>query len=229
MARKLYELLGADDRRFSPYCWRIRMALAHKGLEAEIVPCKFTDKALFAFSGQDQVPVLQDGETSVSDSWHIACYLEDAYPDRPSLFGGEVGRGEARFLNEWIPTLSRPLLMFTLKDIYDHSHPDDKEYFRTTREARFGATLEEIDARRDSNRDAIEAGLATLRAVLKHQPYLCGPSPAYGDYIVFGAFQWVRSISAHRLLEVGDVLYDWRARMLDLHDGLGRSVNAYPE
>ncbi len=229
MARKLYELLGADDRRFSPYCWRARMALAHKGLEAEIIPCKFTDKALFAFSGQDRVPVLQDGETSVSDSWDIACYLEDAYAERPSLFGGEVGRGEARFLNEWIPTLSRPLLMSMLKDIYDHSHPDDKEYFRTTREARFGATLEEIDARRDSHRDAIEAGLATLRAVLKHQPYLCGPSPAYGDYIVFGTFQWARSIGSRRLLEVGDVLYDWRARMLDLHDGLGRSVNAYPE
>lgn len=60
MAITLYELLGADDRRFSPYCWRTRMALAHKGLKAEIVPCKFTDKQLIAFSGQDKVPVLKD-------------------------------------------------------------------------------------------------------------------------------------------------------------------------
>ena len=34
--KKLYELAGADEnRRFSPYCWRARMALAHKGLEVE--------------------------------------------------------------------------------------------------------------------------------------------------------------------------------------------------
>jgi len=29
----LHDLTGADDRRFSPNCWRTRMALAHKGLE----------------------------------------------------------------------------------------------------------------------------------------------------------------------------------------------------
>ena len=229
MARKLYDLLGADDRRFSPYCWRIRMALAHKGLEAEIIPCKFTDKDLFAFSGQERVPVLLDGATSVHDSWDIACYLEDTYPDGASLFGGAAGRGTARFLNEWSARFSLPLLMSILKDIHDHSHPDDREYFRTSREARFGATLEEIDARRDSYRDALDAGLATLRAVIRHQPYICGAAPAYGDYIVFGTFQWARSISPRRVLEKGDILYDWRSRMLDLYDGLGRSVNAYPE
>ena len=33
MAITLYDLAGADEhRRFSPYCWRTKMALAHKGL-----------------------------------------------------------------------------------------------------------------------------------------------------------------------------------------------------
>ena len=95
----LYELVGKDDHRFSPYAWRIRMALAHKGLEAELVPCKLTEKEKIAFSGQDRVPVLKDGETIVSDSWRIACCLEDRYPDRPSLFGCPVGRGVARLAN----------------------------------------------------------------------------------------------------------------------------------
>lgn len=81
MALILDELLGADNRRFSPYCWRTRMALAHKGLKAELIPCKFTDKQLFAFSGQDKVPVLKDGDKVVFDSWDIACYLEEAYPE----------------------------------------------------------------------------------------------------------------------------------------------------
>jgi hypothetical protein len=30
---QLYDLAAAEpERRFSPYCWRIKMALAHKGL-----------------------------------------------------------------------------------------------------------------------------------------------------------------------------------------------------
>ncbi|MDE1903950.1 MAG: glutathione S-transferase N-terminal domain-containing protein, partial [Alphaproteobacteria bacterium] len=36
---KLFDLAGADDdRRFSPYCWRVKLALAHKGLPVETVP-----------------------------------------------------------------------------------------------------------------------------------------------------------------------------------------------
>src|SRR5688500_18899507 len=89
MAIKLYDLAGAeDDRRFSPYCWRVKMALMHKGLEFETVPWRYTEKEAIAFSGQGAVPVLVDGGQAVHDSWNIAVYLEDAYPSRPALFEG---------------------------------------------------------------------------------------------------------------------------------------------
>src|SRR6266496_2879469 len=59
----LYDLAGAEpDRRFSPFCWRARMALAHKGLEVETVPWRFAEKDAIAFSGQGRVPVLIDGD-----------------------------------------------------------------------------------------------------------------------------------------------------------------------
>jgi len=55
----LYDLCAGDaDRRFSPYCWRVRMALRHKNLAFDTVPIRFSDKPLIAFSGQDKVPVL---------------------------------------------------------------------------------------------------------------------------------------------------------------------------
>ena len=229
MTITLYELLGDDDRRFSPYCWRTRMALAHKGLEVRYVPCRFTEKEKFAFSGQDRIPVIQDKETTVFDSWDIACYLEDTYPDRPTLFGGMIGRGEARFFNEWNATLSAPILKSIVKDIHDHAAQEDRAYFRASREKRFGTTLEALQAERDSHRGAIESACAPLRETLTHQPFLCGDGPAYADYILFGTFQFARSMSPYRLLEPGDTLYDWRSRMLDLFDGLGRSVTAFPE
>ena len=66
MARELYELVGSDpQRRFSPYCWRARMALAHKGLDATPVPWRFTETERLAFANHDKVPVLVDGETAV--------------------------------------------------------------------------------------------------------------------------------------------------------------------
>ena len=61
MARELFDLAAGDDTvRFSPYCWRIRMALAHKGLDVNMVPVRFTEKDKIAFSGQKLVPVLRD-------------------------------------------------------------------------------------------------------------------------------------------------------------------------
>ena len=73
MALKLFELVGTDEARpFSPFCWRTRMALAHKGLLAQSIPWCFTDKGAIAPHQSEKVPVLIDGETSVADSWAIA-------------------------------------------------------------------------------------------------------------------------------------------------------------
>src|ERR1700732_417513 len=100
MALKLFELVGTDEARpFSPFCWRTRMALAHKGLGAESIPWRFTEKAAISPHNSDKVPVLLDDDKAIVDSWVIANYLEDTYPDRPSLFGGDGGRAMGRMLN----------------------------------------------------------------------------------------------------------------------------------
>jgi glutathione S-transferase len=78
---ELYDLAGAEpDRRFSPYCWRARMALAHKELPVTTIPWRFSDKDKIAPSGQGRVPVLVDNGRWIADSWVIANYLEDTYP-----------------------------------------------------------------------------------------------------------------------------------------------------
>lgn len=229
MTMVLYELVGKNDHRFSPYAWRTRMALAHKGLKAETVPCRLTDKDKIAFSGQEKVPVLKDGDTVVSDSWNIACYLEDTYPDRPSLFGGSIGRGVARVVNaaadsQLIPAMARLIL----GDVFATVDPADREYFRRTREPRFGATIEAIAAGRDAQRQPWLNALGPFRLTLREQPFLSGDKPAYADYILFGTFQWARCTSSYPLLERDDPVHAWREKMLDLFDGLGRKAKGYP-
>ena len=77
MSIKLYELAGAEaDRRFSPFCWRARMALAHKELATEGLPWRFADKDLLKPTGQGRVPVIVDQGKWINDSWRIAEYLE---------------------------------------------------------------------------------------------------------------------------------------------------------
>jgi hypothetical protein len=144
--RVLYDLAGAEpERRFSPYCWRTRMALAHKGLSVRTVPWRFTDKDVIAFSGQGRVPVLVDGETTVHDSWTIAVYLEEHYPDRPSLFHGPAATAVTRFVNSWGDRVLLPMVAtLVVRDILDHLHEKDREYFRTSREKAFGKPLEAV-------------------------------------------------------------------------------------
>ena len=73
---ELHDLAGAeDDRRFSPYCWHSRMALAHKGLSVKTIPWRFTEKDRIAASGQGRVPVLVDAGRWIADSWTIANHL----------------------------------------------------------------------------------------------------------------------------------------------------------
>src|SRR5258708_32804892 len=54
---KLFDLAGAEpDRRFSPYCWRTKLALAHKGLTVETIPWRFSDTDAIEMSGQGRGP-----------------------------------------------------------------------------------------------------------------------------------------------------------------------------
>ena len=227
MARTLYELSGKNDRRFSPYCWRTRFALAHKNLPAELVPVAFGDKQKIAFSGQQLVPILVEDGTTVSDSWKIACYLEERYPKAPSLFGGTVGQAEALFINHWCDrTVHPPLVQAIILDLFHNVRAEDQPYFRETREKRFGKSFEALHAERDTHLANARKGLEPARAVIGSQPYLGGAAPSYADYILAGTLQWVRLASAQEILAPDDPLRGWRDRVFDLFDGLAGKVPA---
>ena len=227
MAITLYELVGRDDLRFSPYCWRTRFALAHKGLDFDTVPVRFADKQPIAFSGQERVPVIRDGDRAVNDSWAIACYLDDAYPDLPPLFAGARERAMARFINSWSDLQVNPrFIVLVVRDVYDNVDERDRAYFLETREKRFGTTLDALHEARDERLPAARAALAPVRAVLADQPYIAGDEPGYADYILMGTCQWIRIVSSYRIIEPDDPVHEWRERMLALFDGMAADAPA---
>ena len=222
----MYDLAGADPAvRFSPYCWRIRMALAHKGLEVETIPWRFSDKSAISFSGQGAVPVIRDGDAVLHDSWAIAEYLDAQYPDRPLLMDGPQGRALANFARHFSQVVFAPIAFkAVILDIYNVIDEGDRAYFRQSREARVGKTLEAFAIDEDEARAQMRPALAPLRALLQDQPFVNGAAPAFADYCLFGGFMWVRGVSPKKILAEADPVHAWRERMLDLFDGLARKA-----
>jgi glutathione S-transferase len=228
MAIVLYDLAGAEaDRRFSPFCWRTRLALAHKGLAVETIPWRFTEGDKIAFSGQGKVPVIVDGDKTVYDSWTIADYLDATYPER-KLLASPCERALAKFIGNWTDMVLHPGIgRLIMLDLFEHIDPKDRSYFRSSREARFGMTLEAFCADREAKLAAFRQSLTPLRATLQGQPYLGGEAPNYADYIVFGSFQWARCVSELPLLAADDPIAAWRQRLLDAFDGLAGKARGY--
>ena len=226
---ELYDLVGRDDRRFSPTCWRVKLALAHKGLDFQTVPTPFTRIAEVAGGVSKTVPILAHDGHHVADSWAIADYLETTFADRPSLFRGPGGRALAEFVDAWVlATLHQEMVTMVVQDIHDHLLPEDQAYFRYSREQRFGRRLEELQAGREARVEVLRGKLLPLRVTLKRQPYIGGERPLYADYMVLGAFQWARTVSPFKMLADDDPVRDYLDRLLDLHDGLARHGPAYP-
>ncbi len=229
MTIKLYDLAGAEDnRRFSPPCWQVKMALKHKGLDVEEIPWRCTEKEAIAFSGQGLVPILIDGDKTVTDSWEIVRYLETTYTDSPSLFNDKMGESGTLFVKFWcIQALNPPIFRIILPDLFQHLHEKDKAYFRSSREKMIGMTLEEIAAPNEATIAALRTALSPLRQVLERQPYLGGDRSCFADYIVFANFQWARAVCPIQLLATDDLVYHWRDRLLDAFDGYARSALGY--
>lgn len=224
----LHELIGVDtDRPFSPHCWKTVMSLAHKGLPFDRNTVSFNDIPKLENGYSTKVPVIRDGEKVIADSFEIALYLEDHYPDRPSLFKGEGGRAMARFVEGYSQMIIHPFLnVVILMPVHDLLDAANRAYFRESREKMFGRKLEEVAAERDGKREAFTKSLAPIRKMLLSQPFIGGEGPLFGDYIIFGAFQWARVLTPYKLFDEGDPVADWFERCLDLHGGIARRVSA---
>jgi len=221
MTLKLYDLAGADDNhRFSPYCWRVRMACAHKGLPLETIPWRFTEKDRLPQPSNGTVPVLVDRGEVIADSWRILNFLDQRYSADP-LFGSEPAVGAALFLKLWTEQILNPLVSrIVVRDVWSKLAERDRSYFRESREKRFGQSLEQVVENRDQTVLRLREALEPVRTILCERTFLSGASAAGPDYILFGVFQWARCVSSFPLLLNDDPTYAWQTRMLGLFDGL---------
>jgi len=126
-AIRLYDL-GLDDHASVRIAGASASALLHKGLPFETVPWRFAERKSL-LSGQGKVPVIVDVDR-VRTILTIAEYLEDAYADRPSLFG-PTGKALSRFVTDWVEAVLHPeIVRLIVTDIHAHLHENDLDYLR---------------------------------------------------------------------------------------------------
>lgn len=222
MALVMYERVGFEGRRISPFSWRIRFAMAHKNADVEYIPTRFADvDKIEKLSGQKLVPILVDGSKVIHDSWNIARHLEAIYPDRPPLFGDETAIATTRFINLWAEaTLMRTARTMFGVDFLKCLEPEDRAHFRSTREVTYGMKLEDGQAKRAETLPQFVAACLPLERLLGEQPFVSGMAPRYADYIVFSVFQWARTATAFDIVTLGSEIARWRKQMIGMYDGL---------
>lgn len=221
-----FELCGADQGvRFSPFVWRIKLMLAHKKVPYDSKTVTFTDKSALEPSGLKTVPVIKHNDAWISESFDIARYLDDQFPDKP-LFETPLAARQALLLNNWFDrNIVMPIFPMIVADILDALDGEDKEYFRVTREARLGGRkIEDVQKDREAAREAFQANLAPLERMLEDNEYLCGASPAFADYCLMGTLMWPYIVSEFDPITGSVPLKDWRERMFDQFDALARNA-----
>lgn len=224
--RRLYEVVTEDGCAISPYAWRTRFALAHKGLAYEASGLGFTDIPAIGPGTFKAVPVLEDDDRWISDSWAIASYLDEHYPTAPCIFSSPGEYATLQLVEKWllVEVVSRLFRVCAL-DIHDRLRPVDRPHYRQTREARLGRSLEAAHRQREAQVAPLREALKPMRLALQERPFLGGEAANYADFMAVGTFIWAGSVSTLPLLDEDDPLLDWIDRALCLYGGIGERVS----
>ncbi len=217
----LYDLQLRTGATISPFVWATKYALAHKGFEIDLVPGGFTGIVERTGGRSERLPVIVDDGKWVLDSWLIAEYLDETYPDRPNLLGGAAGKVAARFIESWLwANVLSPWMPNIVQDYRDMSLDVDREYITRTR-TRPGTTLEATQAGREDRLPLVPPKLEPLRAALRESPWLGGDKPSYTDYRALAVFLFMAAVATTPVLTDDDPIRGWVDRGFDLYSGAG--------
>ena len=224
----LYDLQLKGGQTISPFVWATKYAIAHKGFELDIVPGGFTGIMERTGGKTERLPAIVDDGTWVLDSWLIADYLDETYPDRPTLVGGKQVEIATKFLESWLwSTVLREWMPNIVRDYRDMVMDVDWDYITKTRTPP-GKTLEETQAGREERLPLIPPKLELLRTALRDTPWLGGDTPNYTDYRALSVFLFMAAVATTPVLTDDDPIRDWVDRGFDLYGGLGRHPGMHP-
>lgn len=110
MALSIEPVLTLYDAHRCPYCARVRIVLAEKGLEYEPVIVDLDDRPAWIYEKNPlgKVPVLEEDGFVLPESAVIMEYLEERYPEPPLWPADPAERARGRLVVDRFDGLSRP-------------------------------------------------------------------------------------------------------------------------
>ncbi|GAA5814529.1 hypothetical protein MFLAVUS_008026 [Mucor flavus] len=157
------------------------------------------------------VPIIEDlahDNKPVQDSWDIAVYLEEAYPDTPSLFHGNIGLH--KFFYDYANSKILPFLFkLVVSRIADNCGPPQLvKWFRANREKHFGQTLERFSGELSDNITALKNALTPVHNVLKQHLFITGDKVGFADVTLASYFAMVHAIEPDKFELVLNIYND---------------------
>jgi glutathione S-transferase len=166
-----------------PYCARVRIVLAEKGVEVDVVEVDLSDRPAWIYEKNPtgRVPVVEEDEgRPLPESAVIMEFLEERYPDPPLLPADPADRGAVR-----------------LRIFRDHDLTDP--YYAVRR----GET---------GSAEQLDAALARFDSLLGEQAYLGGAEYGLADIALVPWFLRARDMLGVDL-DGFPAVADWLARL----------------
>lgn len=207
--------------------WIDRIDIEPRSIELGIAPTgKKPDGSPFY-----TLPAIHDSKTGkyVSDSWNIALYLDETYPDTPTVIPKDTVSLQLAFTDSYPDTGIRAALNpFVIPRLGAHITPRGSEDFVESVERRFGKKLQDIVPQGEAAvaqwtkyKDCL-AKVDSWYAASASTFLLGGSMPTWADFVVVAYFMWVRVALGEESEQWKDVTSWHEGRWKRLVDSLRR-------
>lgn len=184
----------------SPFCRKVRLCLAEKRVEVELVEEKYWEKSaeFLRRNPAGKVPVLRIEGKTLTESTAICEYLEDIYPE-PALFPKDADeKYETRRLVAWFDdkfhqeVTSKLLYERVIKKVSGQGFPDSKNVKEGARSIKFH--------------------ISYMEWLLERRRWLAGEHLSVADFAAaahFSALDYISDVDWTR----SNVVKDWYAKI----------------
>ncbi|KAF8489744.1 hypothetical protein JB92DRAFT_3012325 [Gautieria morchelliformis] len=205
-----------NGKAWSLNMWKARYALNYKGVPYKTVWLEYpeiepTMRSIGAAPTRKKpdgsplytLPVIVDpsrtapsgGPTVVSESFHIAEYLDETYPtpSTGALFPPGTKALQQLFYDHFFKNVLMVTIPMALPEMFKHLNEGSRPYWRLTREAMLGGKLEEVCPKSSEKWDGVweelEKAFGVLAALLDKNgkdgnTLVMGTHPTFSDFVI---------------------------------------------
>ncbi|THU87366.1 hypothetical protein K435DRAFT_842574 [Dendrothele bispora CBS 962.96] len=214
---------------WSPNTWKTRYSLNFKGIPYKTVWVEYPDieKTLkdlgIAASATKSdgktphytLPAIYDPatKTGLTESFAIAKYLDEKYPDKPILVPKGTEVLQKAYIDATRDKFVEVVRQFTIPKVAWSLNERSQEFFRRTRKQRLGKTIEELDPQGEKRKEEwkkLEEGLGQIDkwyASGKEDILVMGgeDKACFADFAFAGFVIWIRILFGKESEEWKDV------------------------